>query len=282
MQTSNYITSSVAILLATYNATKYLPELIDSLQKQSFKDWHLYVQDDLSSDGTEQMVKAYAENDSRIIWIENHEKKGAMKNFMDLLQQVDAPYYMFCDHDDVWLPRKVELTFNKMRETEEQHRGIPVVVHTDLKVVDGKLNEINPSFWKMSRIDPNLLRTFNDMAGHYLTTGCTMMINARAKEVSLPLQEGALMHDSWVTNRVMINGGVVTEVAEPTILYRQHGNNTIGAKDSQHNYLSNKLNSLGIVLRENTKYYHMLKCMGYGNFFKFLYYKLRYFVLYKK
>ena len=282
MQTSNYITSSVAILLATYNGTKYLPELISSLQKQSFKDWFLYVQDDLSTDETEKMVKAYAEADSRIIWVENHEKKGAMKNFMDLLQKVDAPYYMFCDHDDVWLPGKVELTFNKMRETEAQHSGKPIVVHTDLKVVDGELKEICPSFWKMSRIDPKLLRTFNDMAGHYLTTGCTMMINAAAKEVSLPLQKGALMHDSWVTNCVLINGGVVAEVAEPTILYRQHGNNTIGARDAQHHYIANKVGALGEVWKENKKYYQMLHSMGYGNFLKFLYYKLRYFVLYKK
>ena len=282
MQTTSYSTPDVAILLATYNGTLYLLELLQSLQEQKYENWHLFVQDDLSTDGTADLIRRYASQDARITLVENQEKKGAMKNFMDLLAKVEAPYYMFCDHDDVWLPNKVGLTLERMQATETAQPGKPVVVHTDLKVVDGQLQEICPSFWKMSRIDPRLLRTFKEMAGHNLTTGCTMMINAKAKEVSLPLGAGALMHDSWVTNRVLLAGGVVTEVAEATILYRQHGNNTIGARDAQHHYLKNKLCAIGGVWRENRKYYRMLAAMGYGNFFQFLYYKLRYFVLYKK
>ena len=274
--------SEIAILMATYNGEIYLNELLDSLKKQTFTKWKLYVQDDLSTDGTMACLEKAALLDKRIIILQNSTKKGAMLNFMDLLRRVSAPYYMFCDHDDVWLPNKIEVTLKKMKEEVECHPSQPIIVHTDLKVVDSRLNEICSSFWEMSRIRPDLLKTFNAIAGRYLTTGCTMMINDAAKKISFPVSSKALMHDSWITCCVLKNKGRVAEVAQPTILYRQHGGNVVGARDSRHHYLINKIKSLRSVYRENKKYYQMLKVLEYGNFLKFLYYKTRYFVLYKK
>ena len=55
---------------------------------------------------------------------------------------------MFCDQDDVWYHDKVEKTFRKMIELEEEFgKTTPCLVHTDLTVVDEKLNEISPSFF---------------------------------------------------------------------------------------------------------------------------------------
>lgn len=272
----------IAILMATYNGTAYLPELLDSLCRQTFADWHLFVLDDLSTDGTLQLLRNFAAGEARVTVLSNDRKRGAMMGFMELLQRVEARYYMFCDQDDVWLPQKVERTLRKMQETECLHPGLPVMVHTDLKVVDARLEEIAPSFWRMSRIRPDLLHTFNEAAGHFLATGCTMMINGEARMVSLPVRPEALMHDCWVTDRVLQCSGIVAEVDEATMLYRQHGKNTIGARDLQNNYILNKMRVLGNVLKENRRHYRMLSGMGYGNIFKFLYYKFRYFVLYKK
>ena len=274
--------TEVVILMATYNGENFLNELLDSLKKQTFTSWTLYVQDDLSTDGTMDCLRKAALEDSRIVILPNKEKKGAMRNFMDLLQKVSARYYMFCDHDDVWLPNKVEVTLKKMKEQESLHPNKPIVVHTDLRVVDAQLKDICSSFWQMSRIQPEMLRTFDEIAGRYLTTGCTMMVNNAAKNVSIPLSSRALMHDSWITCCVLKKGGMVAEVSTPTILYRQHGKNVVGARDSREHYLAKKIKNLRSVYRENKKYYQMLKVLEYGNVFKFLYYKLRYFVLYKK
>ena len=46
---------------------------------------------------------------------------GAKKNFFYLLSCVDAPYLMCCDQDDVWLPEKVEVTFQAMKQLEQKH-----------------------------------------------------------------------------------------------------------------------------------------------------------------
>jgi len=270
----------IAILLATYNGMKFIPELIDSLMKQTITLWDLYVQDDLSQDGTMEYLSALAAQDDRIHIVPNDRKLGAMLNFMSLLNVVDAQYYMFCDQDDVWQPNKIELIFSKMKTLESQHSiATPIIVHTDLTVVDENLAVINNSFMQMSRINPGLLKKFNQQAGHNLVTGCTMMLN-RASALSVErINDTVLMHDAWVLLCTLKNGGIVQEIMEPTILYRQHGNNTLGAHDISSNYILKRLTSFKSVWKENCAQYKMLKSLGYGNILKYIYFKLRYFIL---
>lgn len=273
---------NIAILLATYNGAQYIGDLLRSLENQSYHDWLLYVQDDGSTDETMRIVQRFAETDSRItIYNDGDKQRGALKNFMSLLQHCHADYYMFCDQDDVWLEEKIELTLKRMKEEEALYPEQPIVVHTDLTVTDAELNVIQPSFWEMSRIAPQLIRNFNQLAGHFLTTGCTMMLNEAAKALAFPFRE-ALMHDAWITARVLYAGGWVVEVPRSTILYRQHGHNTIGAKDKQHHYLSQRLKRLDNVLQENRAYYRMLRVIGYGSCFKYLYYKIAYYLAYQR
>src|SRR5688572_20548345 len=57
----------IDILLATYNGTKYLPELLRSLDRQTFRDWRLIVRDDASSDGSLETVEA---------WVDDHAERA--------------------------------------------------------------------------------------------------------------------------------------------------------------------------------------------------------------
>jgi glycosyltransferase involved in cell wall biosynthesis len=99
-------TSTIAILMATYNGEKYLGEQIDSLLAQTNMDWQLYIHDDGSTDNTQAILQEYAQKHSNIHILEYESQRGAMKNFLSLLQRVEADYYMFCDQDDVWLKQK--------------------------------------------------------------------------------------------------------------------------------------------------------------------------------
>ena len=273
----------ISILMATYNGMKFLPEQLASLKAQTYSNWVLYVQDDLSIDGTADYLRAEAAQDTRIKLLPNSEKLGAMRNFMTLLAAVEAQYYMFCDQDDVWLPTKIEKTLACLKKAEaEWGAEFPLVAHTDLSVVDADLKQIAPSFWEMSRINPALLTTFAQQAGHNLVTGCTMMFNRAARNVSLAFSDKTLMHDVWVLLCSLKQGGKVVDVPEPLILYRQHGKNTLGAHDLRRNYFMKRLMSIKSVFEENRSNYRMLKSVGYGNIFKYIYYKLKYYVLYKK
>ena len=116
------MTNAIDILLATCNGALYLPEQLDSLLAQTCRGWRLLVRDDGSSDGTREILENYRSRHPDVIMIIPGEGQnlGACGNFSCLLEQSDAPYIMFCDQDDVWLPDKIEITLTAMRELERQ------------------------------------------------------------------------------------------------------------------------------------------------------------------
>ena len=248
-----------------------------SLFYQTYSVWTLYFADDGSTDGTADIVRDFSERYGNIVFHRNSEGKGAMSNFMGLLAEAEADYYMFCDQDDVWLPHKVETTLRKMREIEAGNQQRPAVVCSDLKVVDKNLQTIAPSFWEMSEMLPDLLATnFNYLGVHFLATGCTMMINAAAKRIAFPYPPCAFMHDAWLVMKTMKAGGTFGIIGEPLMLYRQHGGNVLGAGDVDHSSLSYKLRHFKVLQEQNKKMYALANYFGYGSWLKFIFYKVMY------
>lgn len=224
--------ATVLILLATYNGEKYINEMVDSILNQDYEDWALVLSDDGSTDKTPEILDEYAVKfPNKIIHYRSGQRFGnAQKHFMHLLNtHRDAPYIMFCDQDDRWHSDKVSKTLEKMQEIEET--DTPCLVHTDLMVVDGELNKISDSFCKLSKLDGNRL-ALNQLLVQNVVTGCTMMINKRLADLSCekPLPEEALMHDGWIALICSVFGKSAF-LDESTIDYRQHGNNSVGAKN---------------------------------------------------
>lgn len=223
---------TIDILLTVYDGERFVGEQLRSLQAQTHADWRLWVRDDGSTDGTADRVRTAAASDGRIRLLPaDGVRRGAVGGFGWLLETVesDAPYTMFCDQDDVWLPRKIEVTLAAMRQAErEAAGGTPVLVHTDLTVVDADLSVVDPSFWRYQAIRPELTG-LNRLLVQNCVTGCTAMLNRSLRELVAPLPSEALQHDWWVALVASALGRIV-HVPEPTILYRQHGRNDTGAR----------------------------------------------------
>ena len=185
---------------------------------------------------------------------------------------------MFCDHDDIWLPNKVEKTLAAMVAAETEMPNIPLLLHTDLKVVDADLKEINSSFWKYAKLKQHYLSQFNYLGVCNGVTGCTMMINEKAKNVVLPIHPKAPMHDYWIALKVAQTGKIISQNL-PTILYRQHPNNEIGAKKTDMNYFVTKIKYLANTIKLQFSLYSFLKSIGYGTILKFYWYKISYFII---
>lgn len=240
----------ISILLATYNSEKYIRAQLDSIINQSYRDWHIVIRDDLSSDGTQDVLIEYVNRYPGKISILDNEghSKGAYLNFVELLKGVQSDYYMFCDHDDVWLPEKIEVSMNRMKEVEKP--GIPVIVHTDMKVVDQDLNLIHNSFWAYSRLLPEHT-SFAEMVLCNSANGCTMLFNQTAKEVALPNIKFATMHDMLLNQSVAAKNGIITAVKEPTVLYRQHVDNVVGAQRRDWLFYFNRVTKIRDVINDN-------------------------------
>lgn len=222
-------TDKIAILMATYNGEKYICQQIDSILSQTCKDWELYIHDDGSTDNTIAAVESYVEKyPDKIHLIDGKSTGGAKYNFFYLFGQVEAPYYMTCDQDDVWLDKKIELTYDKMLTIEDK-ADIPCLVYTELRVVDSVLNTIADTMSEYQSLDCHK-RTINQFILQNSVTGCTMMVNRALRDKMLRITniDNTIMHDWWAA-LVAAQFGKTAFIDEPTILYRQHGDNSLGA-----------------------------------------------------
>lgn len=267
----------LSILLATYNGAKRLPILLNSLLIQSYRDWIIYIHDDGSTDGTARICEDFQKRDSRIIILHDDVKhRGAKNSFMWLLEHVEADYYMFCDQDDLWLPFKVQQSVELMKEQELKGQNIPVCVHTDLAVTDKYYNVMAQSLWKRSKIEPGFLEKKDYLQVFNCVTGCTMIFNQKAKEVSLPFNKIAPMHDFWVAYSTLSAGGILTHLNRSTILYCQHDTNEVGAIHVDKWYVLNKIRTLKLVFEHNWHNYQMMHAISGISMLRFFSCKLRY------
>lgn len=220
-----------SILLATHNGAAYLPFLLSSFEAQTCKAGKLIFRDDGSEDASLDILQAFrAAYPELVIIIEDKSGRlGPTGNFSNLLRHADSNYLLFCDQDDIWLPGKIEKTLAAMCAAEERYGpATPLLIHTDLCVVDSDLEPIAPSFWKYQNLNPQLGAELNRVMPQNVVTGCTMMINRPLAELAMPIPEDAIMHDWWLALVAALFGQVVY-LDEATILYRQHGENNVGA-----------------------------------------------------
>jgi hypothetical protein len=147
-----------------------------------------------------------------------------------LMMSTTNNYIMYCDQDDIWLPHKIEITFARMKEMEKEFgKDIPLLVHTDLKVVNENLDLLSESLWRYQLSDPRRGSTLNRLLLMNVATGCSIMINRPLLNLALPIPPEAMMHDWWLA-LVAAAFGHIGYVPESTAMYRQHGANDTGAK----------------------------------------------------
>lgn len=224
----------IDILLATYNGEKYLKEQIDSILNQTYSNIRLIISDDCSKDNTREILREYEKKDNRIKVYFQEKNLGYVKNFEFLLGKIQNEIYALSDQDDIWLPQKVEHTYNKLKETNSD------LVFTDLEVVDEKLNTLYPSFNDYMKLTRKIKKYKKDYRLQYLyncVTGCTLMSKKKFVEMMLPLpiESKYAIHDTWIASTV-VNNGKVEYLEEKTIKYRQHGNNQIGTEKVSHGF----------------------------------------------
>lgn len=222
---------SIDILMATYNGERYLSEQIQSLLNQTYAQIHLIIRDDCSKDNTPFLLAEYAKNNpERITLLHGNRQLGIKGNFSELMKHASSPYVMFCDQDDVWLPTKVAKTLHQIKHLEKLHgKDSPLLVHTDLAVVRHDLSLICNSFWQYTKLVPKRSHQLNRLLVQNVVTGCSMMINRPLLELAYPIPSEAMMHDWWIAI-VASAFGSISAIKESTLLYRQHGQNSLGAK----------------------------------------------------
>lgn len=236
----------VAILLSTFNGDKYLEEQLDSLLVQTYSNFVVVVRDDGSSDNTVEILNRYCSTHPahfHLVSAQNDQQAnrnlGASGGFSYLMKYalnnkqalgLQTAYLMFCDQDDVWFRDKIEQQMKCMLQVEaENSDSTPILVHSDLQVVAADKSLISRSMARYQGLETSRNK-FVHIAISNLVTGCTALLNEHLATKALPVPENAIMHDWWLA-MVATSFGKLEFMDQPLVYYRQHGSNTIGAKE---------------------------------------------------
>jgi len=225
--------ANVAILLATLNGAAFLPEQLDSFVAQEHRRWTLFWRDDGSTDATPEIMAAFitrvgAERCVRVAGAAT--RLGVLDSFMTLLRVAgpgigERDAIAFADQDDVWLPQKLSRGVAALAAGPPAR---PALYFTRQILVDARLRRLGLS--APIKVNPG----FPASLTQNLASGCTIMMNrAAAVLVADSRPPPASLHDWWSYILVSAAGGRMAPDPEPSVLYRQHGGNAIGAASSR-------------------------------------------------
>ena len=221
----------VSVALCTYNGAPFLLEQLHSIAGQTLKAAEIIVCDDASSDNTAEMIKHFAASCAIPVRLfENASNIGVMANYSKAVELCRGSYIALCDQDDVWIPGKLEQSVEAMAGAVGKHgKDMPLLVHTDLTLVNERGEVIASSFLKYQRLVHLEEDPLKRLITQNYVTGSTILINRPLAREALPVPKGAIMHDWWLA-LVAAAVGKIMFVPRPTVLYRQHGGNQMGAK----------------------------------------------------
>lgn len=106
----------ISVIMSVYNSEKFLPEAIESILYQSFKDFEFIIINDASEDNSFNIIKNYAKEDRRIKVISNKENIGLTKSLNLGIEKAKGKYIARMDSDDISLPQRLEIQYNYLRK----------------------------------------------------------------------------------------------------------------------------------------------------------------------
>ena len=218
----------IAVLLASYNGVKYIKEQIDSILNQKEVDVTIFISDDLSTDKTIEYLQDIYKDFKNIVYLPSGSKfGGAGKNFFRLIRDVDFSsfdFISFVDQDDIWYEDKLIRAIKTIEDKQLDAYSSNVLAFWE----DGKEMIINKSS----------LQARYDYLFEAAGPGCTYVLK---KDLAIFLQN--FISENWEdVNKIELHDWFIYAFArennykwhideKPSMRYRQHTSNQVGAND---------------------------------------------------
>ncbi len=121
----------VTVSMFSYNHEKYLPQAIESVLNQTFRDLELVIVDDYSTDNSKQIIEAYHARDPRVKPFFHEKNFGIARTANDCLKNASGKYLGFIGSDDLWLPSKLEKQLEVLEKDQNK------IVWSEGEIIDG-------------------------------------------------------------------------------------------------------------------------------------------------
>lgn len=213
----------LSVVMTTYNGAAYLAEQLGSILPQLGEADELVVSDDGSTDTTQALLRAAAQEDHRIRIVASPGGLGPIRNFEHALGHARGAVLVLSDQDDKWLPGRLD----RVRHHFDRATTSFDLLVLDSIIADGSLTPTEGSLF--AYLDVGTGQVKNIVRNTYV--GCHMAFRRELLSVALPFPQAISMHDVWL--------GLVSELVGPvtfapgaTMLFRRGGHNYTQARYS--------------------------------------------------
>ncbi|WP_417262498.1 glycosyltransferase [Celeribacter sp.] len=225
---------TVGIVLALHKPQHWIEAQLQSIHGQSVSDWHLLIRDDGPVSEITLKLRDDAVQDTRVTYAQRT-SDGFVSNFLQGLMELPeaCDWAAFSDQDDIWHPDKLARAIASLAPFD----GRPALYCSRRVILksDGR-----KSLSQVYRRAPS----FGNALIENIAPGNTIVLNRAALELARETAGQAMQvfaHDWWLYQLITGVGGAVQYDPAPTVEYRQHDANLLGAGEQRRHWFGNKI-----------------------------------------
>lgn len=250
----------VSIIIPAYNSALFIKRALDSVLSQTWADWELLVVDDCSTDGTADIVASYAQKDTRIRLLHTEKNSGAPALPKNIgIENARGEYIAFLDHDDEWLPMKLEKQLQVFENSKDEKLGL---VSCYIYIRDNETGKIKSKRKNFQKKINNALLQYN-----FLVTSSCIVVKKEVFEKIGKFDINFSVSDDWdMWLRIIKNGYRVTVEPSYLVNYFTHDKNLSGSSNIDKQFeefkiLKDKNNEEPFKMKEHwfLSYYYFVK-----------------------
>lgn len=217
-----------SVVLATCNGEKFLPPLLRSLEIQSQPPCEIIITDDNSADATIPIVTEFARKANVPVHVlRNNPALGFADNFMRGALNAKGDLVAFCDQDDIWDPRKIEICAEAFGD-----ESVLLVAHS-ARLIDAEgavTGLFSQGITRDKLCPPRSFDPWDVFYGFSITFRRSLLTAVPPHLRGSDYISGSerLAHDRWILFLANMLGRSRL-IPAPLVNYRQHGNNLFGA-----------------------------------------------------
>lgn len=224
----------ISIVMAAYNAEKYIGDALQSVFSQTYKDWEMIIVDDCSTDGTLSIIRktirtwdaTHEENpvQKKIRLIQNDNNLGAGKTRKHACEQARGEWIAILDSDDLWEPEKLSKQMALVAD------GLSQTKNLDLSGKENAIEDIELVYTGSEFIDednhilqytlhvPGKIK-YRELLKQNLISDSSVLIK-RTLLIQNMVTEKNLHEDFACWLQILKTGKVAYGIAEPLLIYR--------------------------------------------------------------
>jgi len=207
----NYL---ISVVMPAYNAEKYINQAVRSVLGQTYSNIELIIIDDSSKDNTFEIMRGYADSDTRVRIYRNSKNCGVSytRNFGVSVSNGD--WIAFIDSDDVWTKEKLEKQLAYINCNPEAK-----IIFTGSSFIDENDQPIGNGYCLMV---PDKIN-FRELLKQNLISCSSVLVRKECLQ-KFKMMNDDIHEDFAVWLRILKDEGYAIGINEPLLRYRMSGN----------------------------------------------------------